>query len=299
MDAKVKIQDAFKGKDEIECRYQPKFPVAAEREYIRLTREYMKLLKESIEETLPEMKQIMWQDFRMDSKATDDERKKQRVEGFPQMAEKTEKLFARIKEVFENKVALFDIARRMRSISNKTRLITVKEWKKAIGKALGIDIFEDYYLGNFYEEQLEQWIEDNVHLITSIPREALSEMKQVVFEGYVQGKSVTEITRKIQDRYQVNKSKAKLLARDQIGKLNANITKHQQTDAGVRKYVWRTVGDSRVRKSHRELDGKTFFWSQPPVVDKRTGRRCHPGEDYQCRCIALSVFERNNINLPV
>lgn len=63
-------------------------------------------------------------------------------------------------------------------------------------------------------------------------------------------------------------------------KLNAQITQQQQADAGVTEYVWRTVGDGRVRESHRHLNGKQFKYSDSPVVDTKTGRRANPGEDY-------------------
>ncbi len=44
-------------------------------------------------------------------------------------------------------------------------------------------------------------------------------------------------------------------------------------------YVWRTQGDSKVRTAHQENNGKVFTRNNPPA----TG---HPGEDYNCRCIA-------------
>lgn len=296
----VEVQDAFKEKKEIVCKYIPKFPAEAEREYIRLTNEYMRLLKKTVEEYLPEMKEILWEEIiHTDSKESDDARKKRRTENFSRMSAKMEELFRKIRQTLESRMGLFDIARRMRSLSNKTRLLTVKEWKKAIGKALGIDIRQDYYLGDFYQQQLEKWVSDNVDLIKSIPKDCLTEMKQVIYEGYVSGKPVTAISKDIQSRFQVSKSKARLIARDQMGKLNADITKHQQTDAGIRKYMWRTSEDSRVRKSHMVLNKEVFSWDDPPVVDKKTGRRCHPGEDYQCRCIAIPVFEYDNVHLPV
>lgn len=296
---KVDPHDVFKGKEEITCSYIPKFPAAAEREYLHFVNGYMRILKESLEEYLPEMRDILREDVRTDSKETEKERKRQRAENFARMSASMEELFRRIRLTMEQKMDLYDIARRMRAIANKTRLLTVKEWKKAIGKALGIDIFEDYYLGEFFRRELDAWITQNTDLIKSIPHDALGEMKQVIYEGYVAGRSVTDISRDIQKRYQVNRSKARLLARDQMGKLSADITEAQQRDAGVRKYTWRTSKDSRVRKDHRRLEGKTFSWDDPPVVDTRTGRRGHPGQDYQCRCIAVAVLERDNLHLPV
>ena len=89
------------------------------------------------------------------------------------------------------------------------------------------------------------------------------------------------------------------MARDQIAKLNSNIAQQQQRDAGVEEYIWSDSGDGRVRPSHKKLNGKRFRWDDPPVVDEKTGRRCHPGEDYECRCVALAVFDFDNIDLPV
>ena len=44
-------------------------------------------------------------------------------------------------------------------------------------------------------------------------------------------------------------------------------------------YIWRTRGDSKVRKEHAANNGKVFSWDNPPP----TG---HPGDDYGCRCTA-------------
>jgi uncharacterized protein with gpF-like domain len=50
-----------------------------------------------------------------------------------------------------------------------------------------------------------------------------------------------------------------------------------------------------VRKRHRELgamseSGTVFKYSEPPIVDVRTGRRANPGEDFQCRCTANPII---------
>ena len=68
-------------------------------------------------------------------------------------------------------------------------------------------------------------------------------------------------------------------------------------DAGIEEYIWSTTGDERVRDSHRELNGKKFRWDTPP--ENSDGRACHPGEDYQCRCIGRPVFKKSTLNLPI
>ena len=44
-------------------------------------------------------------------------------------------------------------------------------------------------------------------------------------------------------------------------------------------YIWRTVGDDKVRSAHAEREGEIFNWHVPPDGG-------HPGEDYNCRCWA-------------
>ena len=163
-----------------------------------------------------------------------------------------------------------------------------------------------HYTGDFFKQAIDRWVEDNVSYIKSVPEETLGEMKDVILDGYEQGKTYTSIVSDIQDRYNVSKSKAKFLARDQISTLNAQITKKQQTDAGCNSYIWSTSKDSRVRDCHASLDGKEFSWDDPPEMwymtksgIKYSGRRCHPGEDYCCRCVALPKFIFEDIDIPV
>jgi SPP1 gp7 family putative phage head morphogenesis protein len=104
----------------------------------------------------------------------------------------------------------------------------------------------------------------------------------------IDGTNLNDLTTKIYDimseRTDVTDSRARLIARDQTAKLNGELTQIRQQDLGVESYVWRTVGDERVRDTHEENDGQTFAWSDPPA---ETG---HPGEDYQCRCWAEPIL---------
>ena len=62
-------------------------------------------------------------------------------------------------------------------------------------------------------------------------------------------------------------------------------TRHKASnDAGDREgsYIWRTQGDSRVRSTHSDRDGKVFSWDNPPEGG-------HPGEAPNCRCWAEEI----------
>ena len=52
--------------------------------------------------------------------------------------------------------------------------------------------------------------------------------------------------------------------------------------AGYGRYIWTTRKDNKVRPDHARLEGRIINWNDPPVVDLRSGRRRHAGEDYNC-----------------
>lgn len=62
-------------------------------------------------------------------------------------------------------------------------------------------------------------------------------------------------------------------------------------EGGFQYYVWTTRKDNKVRPDHARLEGRICSWNDPPVVDLRSGRRRHPGEDYNCRCTAAPLRE--------
>ena len=272
-------------------KYTPQVPQSADREYAKLANAYMRLLKEELETELPKLKE--------DYKRNRDEDKKlnQRNDGYTDMMLRINKLFADMKEHLASKTNGFGLRRKLETLAQLNRKLTVKEWKKAIKATLGIDIREDYYLGDFYAEQLEQWVNYNIDLISTIPSGTLDKMRDMVFNGYAKGETTTQMVKDIQRVYRISKDHASLIARDQTAKLNGQIQQYQQQDAGITQYIWTTTGDERVRESHRELNGKIFNWSEPPV--NSDGRACHPGEDYQCRCIGRPVFNKETLNLPI
>ena len=62
-------------------------------------------------------------------------------------------------------------------------------------------------------------------------------------------------------------------------------------EGGFGYYVWTTRKDNKVRPDHARLEGRICNWNDPPVVDLRSGRRAHPGGDYNCRCSAAPLKE--------
>ncbi|HEX5865102.1 MAG TPA: minor capsid protein [Casimicrobiaceae bacterium] len=151
-------------------------------------------------------------------------------------------------------------------------------------KRLGIDLRQDEPK---FGKLIEDWRSENVDRAKSLVSFEREKLSEILAKG--ENKTVAELRGRIQERLDVSRSKADLLARDQVLKLNAKITRERQQAAGITDYIWTTSNDERVRETHDELDGETFSWDDPPVTNE-AGDRNHPGEDYQCRCVAYPVL---------
>ena len=157
-----------------------------------------------------------------------------------------------------------------------------KQSEKVTHSIFGIDIFVDEpWLG----DQLKLFSSQNAQLIRSLPEQELERVAGDIERGLQQGVRFTDIAKGIQKSFGITRRRATLIARDQTTKLNASLTRLRQQEVGVEEYVWQTSGDERVRPTHRANDGKKFRWDSPPKV---TG---HPGNDVNCRCVALPVLD--------
>lgn len=165
-----------------------------------------------------------------------------------------------------------------------------KNAKKLFDRVSGMDLFMD-------DAPLETLMglatANNVNLVQTLISEAQGKVENIVYEGFRSGLRHEEIAKQIKgfiDPKNENVKgniayRAKFIARDQVTKLNSEISKSRQTGLGIKRYIWRTSRDERVRDSHRSKEGKTFSWDDPP---SDTG---HPGEDFNCRCTAEPVIE--------
>ncbi|HHF4933867.1 TPA: phage head morphogenesis protein [Haemophilus influenzae] len=122
----------------------------------------------------------------------------------------------------------------------------------------------------------------NIQLIKSIRSQYLDKVQNAVMQAMVRGSLNKDLAAQIKDLGKTTEKRAMFIARDQSSKLNAALTQARHEEVGVKKYMWSTSGDERVRESHAEKDGQIFEYSNPPA---------DPGHDFNCWCVQIPVLD--------
>lgn len=128
--------------------------------------------------------------------------------------------------------------------------------------------------------------------IKKFSEEQILDLRDIVTENANTGYRFDFLISKIQNKFDVTKSKAEFIARQETALYTARARQARFEDVDIREYVWRTSGDAEVRPDHKKLNGRTFKYSDPPVVDEASGRRGNPAQDYNCRCVDDPVLDK-------
>lgn len=158
------------------------------------------------------------------------------------------------------------------------------KFSENLNKVLGVNIItSEPYLTSV----LNAFNITNVSLIKNLSESTIQQIEQLTLRGFSQGLRWETIAADLTNRLEVASSRADLIARDQMGKLNSQLTVTRQKNIGVTRGIWRTAADERVRDSHRAMEGVIFDLDSPPRVD---GENVFPGEAINCRCFTEPVI---------
>jgi SPP1 gp7 family putative phage head morphogenesis protein len=137
-----------------------------------------------------------------------------------------------------------------------------------------------------------EWLRQSTDLIRAT-EDVRRRVERILKDPVSEGRSVADIRGMLVEQAGYAASRAELTARTVTLQTYGKIQEQRQRDAGFTQYVWTTSLDERVREDHALLDGTVQSWDDPPIIDSRTGRRGHPGSDFQCRCSAVPYVDPN------
>lgn len=141
-----------------------------------------------------------------------------------------------------------------------------------------------------------EWGENMQLWVKNFSEEEIKKLRKAVQQNVFAGNRREQLVQLIKQSYGVTENKATFLARQESHLLLAKYKEARYTESGSTHYKWKCVAGSPlhpVRPSHKALDNLVFRWDDPPITTAptETQRRNNPGEDYNCRCFAIPLFD--------
>ena len=207
------------------------------------------------------------------------------------IGESVAELFVATRLEISNQIPDYELERMIEATASEINTWNKNQVTSVLKEVLGTDIFQGE---PWLMQEMNNFVTANVSLIKNVNAAFVNETETMVFEGMRKGLRHEQIAKQILgtgkdelnkvSRFRMAKTRANLIGRDQVNKMNGQLTKLRQTGLGVKKYIWRTVGDTRVRHHHATRNGQTYTWS------KGSEMGTHPGDEIQCRCYAEAIL---------
>ncbi|MFB6265159.1 MAG: anti-CBASS protein Acb1 family protein, partial [Bradymonadaceae bacterium] len=135
--------------------------------------------------------------------------------------------------------------------------------RRVIKSVAGLDVADLGGFGADTGELLGQFSQENMELITGragLDNQAFQDTREHLVDAVRKGVRHEALAGIVEGRLGVAESRARLIARDQVQKLNSRLNEARQTSLGIERYRWSTAGDERVRPSHEAKAGEIFRW---------------------------------------
>ena len=155
----------------------PKYPEQTQREYKRVSDAYMKLVQETFKEYAPRIKAAI----------RNEQESSKRNDSLFDLQRAIADTFQEMRDRLQERIDAFDLLAHLRKVGENGKKLSTKQWKRLVKRTLGVDLLDDYYSGAFFSTELEQWVNDGVSLIKTIPQDSLDAMENIVMDGFEMG----------------------------------------------------------------------------------------------------------------
>lgn len=188
------------------------------------------------------------------------------------------------------------------------RVSNSRSWRAAASRyARGKEIYESIRteLRGPHGEKFRAIIHENSRLISSIPDHIRESANREISSMERQGFRAETIAEHMLKRIpQLTKSRAAMIARTETSKSAAALTRVRSEALGIPAYIWETSRDSRVRRSHRMMQGVIVFWNDPPNPEQLAREQrvkhgpYHAGNWVNCRCDSFPLLRLDAVTWP-
>lgn len=208
-----------------------------------------------------------------------------RIDGFRVDAgegRRVRELVAEAKKKMNSSLSTEDLASLADEFAKRTSSFQRIQLGRQVKAALGVDVFA---ADRRLVPLTEAFVDANVGLIRGLTDELANKVEKSVLSAVQGATPWSDFAGHLDEVFGFGKTRAELIARDQIGKFYGQTNAARQRELGVTHFIWRASGDERVRDLHEEISGERFSYE-----DGGHPTEGLPGEPILCRCSAEPDF---------
>lgn len=184
------------------------------------------------------------------------------------------------------------------------RVDRARSWREAASQSMrGREIYQALRsemqgpIGQFVNAQIQR----NAELIQSAPLEVSQRIVSFIQHEQIRGRRAEDIMNDLRAKVpSLTRNEAMLIARTEVSKATTALTRAQAYEMDLPYYIWRTSKDSRVRSSHKHMEGVIVKWTDPPSPENLNHEKYfyghyHAGEIFNCRCYPEPILDFNDL----
>lgn len=166
---------------------------------------------------------------------------------------------------------------------NRTALWHMRKFTSQIKYASNVDVSTQVSVGDT-RTTMNEFLLRNVNLIRNVNDETRSRISEIIFRGFTNRTSLTEIAREISKATGMARDRSLRIASDQTVKLSAKLDEERQKQMGMDSFRWMHSGKVHYRPEHKARNNKIFAWSSD------VGKKDPPGFLPFCGCKAKGIL---------
>ena len=158
-----------------------------------------------------------------------------------------------------------------------------REFTKTVLKYWGIDT-AGWLSDPQVNVQMREFITRNVGLVSRLTQDTQALLDSNVTKALLeQPGDQRALAQAVKRSMKAERSRVSLIARDQVSKATGQMNQIRQQGVGIKKFMWSSSEDEKVRPQHRDYNGRIYRWDAPPPEGI-------PGTPIRCRCVARPVL---------
>lgn len=218
--------------------------------------------------------------------------------------------FDAMRDFYQSKAFYKILTKKIERPLSRAEAQTTTKFIKGVNQSVGID-YTKMLKSQGLEDIMQSSLDETSALITGMANEHIKSVQSIVAQGMANGIAPTSIADDIVERTGISKRKAKLIAREQVARVNGAVDRARAQQVGLKKYRWNTSKDGLVtgkpggknahahvkcwRIAERDIGYGTGVYTYKDGAEWAGEKNLHPSTAHVgCRCRAIAMIEGVN-----